>query len=283
MRTFLTLTALALPLTAATARAQLKLPQLSPAASVRQVVGTAEISVDYHRPAVRGRVIWGDLVPYDTVWRTGANEATVVAFDSPVSIAGTEVPAGRYGLFTIPGKERWTFVLNSIDKQWGAYAYDASKDVLRTDVKPRAVPHREYMAIEVEPIGPGSAELRVTWEKLQVVLTIEIDVHGIVKRRIQEALAQARPDDAQLYMQAARYYYDNNLDLVQALEWANTSVAAQQSSWNLELLARLLHATGDTAEAIPPLEKAIEMARSSAPAEYIEGLEKTLKEWQAAM
>jgi Protein of unknown function (DUF2911) len=282
MRTFLTLTALALAPTAATARAQLELPQLSPAASVKQVVGTATITVDYHRPAVRGRVIWGELVPYDEVWRTGANEATAIRFDSPVTIGGHEVPAGRYGLFTIPGRETWTFVLNSVDDQWGAYQYDAAKDVLRVDVKPRAAPHREWMSIEVEPTGPGSAELRVTWEKLQVALPIEVDVHAIVQQRIREALARAKPGDAQLYLQAARYYYDNKLDLVQALEWVNQSVAAQQSPRNLELLARLLHDTGDTAEAIPPLQRAIELARGSAPAEYVEGLEKVLAEWQTA-
>jgi tetratricopeptide (TPR) repeat protein len=197
-----------------------------------------------------------------------------------VRIAGSEVAAGRYALFAIPGKERWTIVLNAVGEQWGAYNHDPQKDVLRFDVRPQAVPLREYLTWTIDPTGAESVEVSLAWEKLRVAFALEIDVHAVVQQQIREALAKAGPEDWRLYYQAARYYHDNRLDLAQALEWINRSVEIQQSSWNLELLARLLHDTGDTVEAIPPLEKALELARASAPEEYVTGLERTLKEWR---
>ena len=138
------------------------------------------------------------------------------------------------------------------------------------------------MLFSVEPAATGKADVRLAWEKLQITFPVEVDVHAIMAARITEAIAKT-PEDWRVYYQAASYHLDNELDLIQAREWAGKSVEIQQSSWNLDLLARLLHATGDTAEAIPALTRAIEMARErKAPAESIAALEKRLAEWKAA-
>src|SRR5258708_34250633 len=122
-------------------------PQASPLASTGLTVGSTKVAVDYHRPAVKGREIWGGLVPYGEVWRLGANDATTISFSDAVKVEGKEVPAGTYALFAIPGKDKWTFILNKTAKQWGAYKYDASTDQLRVDVAPQSGPAAEYMAL----------------------------------------------------------------------------------------------------------------------------------------
>ena len=117
------------------ALAQLELPRVSPKATVSQTVGLTDVTITYCRPSVRGRTIWGGLVPYDEVWRTGANEATTITFTDDVTIDGNKLPAGTYGLFTVPGKDEWTVVFNKGAKQWGAYEYKQDQDALRIKVE----------------------------------------------------------------------------------------------------------------------------------------------------
>jgi hypothetical protein len=143
----------------------------SPPATAKSKVGAATVTIDYSQPSVKGRTIWGDLVPYDKVWRTGANEATTFETTKALKVEGKALPAGKYALFTIPGEETWTIIFNSEPKQWGAYKYDESKDVLRVKVDPEENDMVEQLTFEIiEEDGEGLVYL--SWEKIMVAFEI---------------------------------------------------------------------------------------------------------------
>jgi hypothetical protein len=266
---------------AAIAATDIELPQPSPAASVSLAVGTTKVKLDYHRPGVKGREIWGGLVPYDTIWRLGANQATTIDFDDPVRIAGQAVPKGKYSLFAIPGKESWTIVLNRKSDQWGAYYYKQADDQLRFSVKPVPAPFTEWMAFTLSPTGPGTAEVAMTWEKLRVAFPIEVDVPAVVWAEITSELAE-KDADWEDYFAAARYSLDQGGHQDEALGWADRALAGKPDFWTYELKARVLQRAGRTAEALPLLDQAMADARGKAPQEYIDGLARTKADWQAA-
>ena len=146
------------------AQAQIKLPRVSPKATVTQTVGLTEVNILYNRPGVKGRTIWGGLVPYDEVWRTGANEATTINFSQAVTINGKPLPAGLYSLHTIPGKTTWTVIFNKKAEQWGSYEYDATQDALRLTVEPKQGPHQEWMTFSFPDVLSDSASVELSWE-----------------------------------------------------------------------------------------------------------------------
>src|SRR4051794_27555648 len=167
---------LLLVLTAGAALAQqLDLPRPSPNASVTQTVGITDITIKYSRPGVKGREIWGKLVPYDKVWRTGANENTTITFSTPVKIEGHELPAGRYGLFTIPTADRWTVIFSKDSNDLGAFNYKQEDDALRIEAGPQPAAFRERMAFGFDDVTDTSTKVILSWEKLQVTFTIEVD------------------------------------------------------------------------------------------------------------
>src|SRR5947209_2214703 len=161
----------ALPLAAQTPAA-LKLPRLSQHQVVTQTVGLTDIKIDYSRPAVKGRAIWGALVPYDQVWRTGANEATQISFSDDVTINGQPLPKGTYSLHTIPGKDSWTLIFNKTAKQWGSFNYDAAQDALRVTVKPKPAPYAEVFTIGFPDVTPDTATVVLRWADLSVGFTV---------------------------------------------------------------------------------------------------------------
>lgn len=278
-----TLTALAASVAlagAAMAATDIELPQASPAASVSLAVGTTRVKLDYHRPGVKGREIWGGLVPYDTIWRLGANEATAIDLDDPVRIAGQAVPKGKYALFAIPGKETWTIILNRKSGQWGAYSYSQADDQIRFSVKPEPAPFTEWMVFTLSPTGPGTAEVAMTWEKLRVAFPIEVDVPAIVWAEITSELAE-KDVDWEDYFAAAQYSLDQGGHQDEAPGWAEKAMAGKPSFWTFELLARVLQRAGRTAEALPLLDRAMADARGKAPQEYIDGLARTKADWEA--
>lgn len=268
---------------ASAALAAVELPQASPAATVSQRVGTTEVTLTYHRPAVKGRAIWGALVPVGEVWRLGANEATTLAVSDPVKIDGQEVPAGTYALFAIPGPERWTFILNRKARQWGAFSYDRKDDLLRFEVAVEPAPHSEWLTFAITPIAAGAAELSVVWERVRLAFPLTVDVPGIVWRDLDAALAAAKPEDGDLYLQAARFAREQNQRLPEAIAWIDRSIQAGETWWNLETKADLLQDAGRTAEALALLERALALSRAKTPAAYQQGLEKKLAEYRAAM
>lgn len=264
----------------ALAQAKIQIPQVSPAASVSYTIGITPVVIDYHRPAVKGREIWGGLVPYNEVWRTGANDATTIRFDDPVKIEGHEVPAGTYGLFAIPTKESWTLILNKTAKQWGAYEYDAKQDVLRWTVVPKTAPLQEWLSYTIDPIDGESATVHLRWEKLDIPFSIKVDVRGIMLAAIDRALAQAKADDGAVWLQAARYYNDIDYKTDRAIEMVDESLKIQESYRALELKAKLLHKKQQNAQAIPLLERALELAKGKASQAYIDGLTKLVAEYK---
>jgi hypothetical protein len=268
---------LALP----SAAIELQIPRESPKATASLTVGITEIALSYHRPAVKGRAIWGGLVPYGEVWRLGANNATALTFSDPVKLAGRDVPAGTYGFFAIPGPQKWTLILNKRPIQWGAYFYKPEEDLLRFEVTPQPGPMTEWMSLSLLPGGFGQASLHFQWEKLQFSVPIEVDVDKLVWAQYDAALLETRHEDWGVLLTAANYALERGQRLLEAKVWIDRSISLQESFWNYETKARLLHRDGNSTEALPLIDKAIELSRGKAPRSYTEGLERTRKEWAA--
>ena len=255
-------------------------PQLSPSATVSQVIGTTQVELSYHRPAVRGRQIWGALVPFGQVWRLGANEATTIRFSDSVTIADKKVPAGTYALFAIPGAERWTLILNRRAKQSGAWEYDPQQDILRFEVKPKAVPLTEWLSFEIYPAGHGTAYVDLYWEKVRVSFLVEVDVDERVTALMRKAMS-ARPRDWKLFSDAAQYCAEQEIHMGEALGWIDKSLKLNTNPQNIQVKAQLLHVTGKETEALQLLEKALQLARARKERPLVIGpLEQTLDRWK---
>lgn len=150
--------------------------RISPKATVKQIVGFTEVTIDYSRPGVKGRTIWGGLVPFNSVWRAGANEATKITFSDDVKINGKKLKAGSYSFFAIPTKNKWTLIFNKVAEQWGAFEYNESEDALRVEATPEDGYWQEWLAYTFEKISDKSAVVRLEWEKMKVPLTVEVDI-----------------------------------------------------------------------------------------------------------
>jgi hypothetical protein len=254
---------------------QLDLPRPSPKATVSQTVGLTDVTITYCRPSVKGRVIWGGLVPYDQVWRTGANEATTITFTDDVTIEGTKLPAGTYGLFTIPGKDDWTVIFNKGAKQWGAYEYKQDQDALRIKVKPKGDEFRELLTLWFPAVSTESATVAICWEKLTVPFTIKVDT-------VEKVLAAARRaiDDWRLPYRAATFCLDNNVNLAEARGWMDKSIAMKETMYNLAGKARFLALDGNKADAIALAKKAIVVGKAADPKADTAMVDNLIKEWQ---
>lgn len=249
--------ALTLPLAA-----QIETPAVSQSASVTQRIGTTDITVAYHRPGVKGRQIWGGLVPYDTPWRMGANEATTLTVSDPVMIGGKELPAGKYSFFAIPGKDKWTLIVNKDPEQWGAYGYDQAKDALRVEVKPEAATHTEWMRFTIDPASSNSANVTLNWEKLAVSMKVDVDVKKLVWKKVDTAMASNLAS-------AANWALDSGERLDKGLEWVDASIAMQgENIFNLWTKARILHKMGRAKDASPVMDKALSLAEGKVPADF---------------
>ena len=262
-----------------TARAELPVARESPGATVRQTVGVTDVEIRYHRPAVKGRTLWGGLVPYGEVWRLGANEATTIRFADAVKVAGRDVPAGTYGFFAIPGPERWTLILNKQPEQWGAYFYKPEQDLLRFEVKPEPGPATEWMTFDLTPAGRGKVLVDFAWDKLRFSVPVEVDVDRVVWSKYDAVLADPKADWDD-YLTATKFALEREQRLPEAMAWIEKSISLQESFWNYETKARLLHHDGRTAEALPLIDKALVLAKGKAPQGYLDGLEATKREWQ---
>jgi hypothetical protein len=245
---------------------QIEFPAPSPAASFKQRVGITDVSVEYSRPSMRGRKIFGGLVPYGEVWRTGANNATKITFSTDVKLGGADVAAGTYALFTIPGESEWTVILNNVTGQWGSYAYNPDNDVARITAKPATVAAPvETFSIGVSNLSAeGSATLYLLWENTRVPVKIETDLAGMLVPKIESVLASDA--ERKPYFQAAMFYYENNLDLNKALEWMNTAIAANPGQmWMVYRKGLILAKMGDKAGAIAAANESLDLIKNSPP------------------
>ena len=243
-------------------------PMASPRAEVAQRIGLTDIEVVYHRPAVNDRDVWGTVIPRDgtPVWRTGANENTVVSFSTDVTVQGQALPAGTYGLHSIPGQPAaegdWTIVFSKDTQAWGSFAYNQENDALRVTAKPQSAPHKERFEISFDNLENDSADLILRWAEVSVPVEVAIDLEGTVTASFEEQLTGLSQFFWQGWNQAAQYNMNNELDLEKAVAWADRSIGIQETFNNLSTKAQLLEKQGDGEQAATIMAKAMEMGNA---------------------
>lgn len=269
--------AIALALSSQFSQAQTEItPRPSSNQSITQALGLSEVTVTYSRPNMNGRKIFGGLQPFGEVWRTGANEATTIQFKDEVSVDGHQVPAGKYALFTIPGKDEWTIIINKTANQWGAYNYKQADDLLRFTVKPQTLKSTvETFTIQFENVTETSMELHLMWENTDVSIPMTIDDDARIMANIDKAMqGEKKP-----YYAAMQYYYEHNKDLAKALEWANILEKSDMKATYYKLWkARIQLKMGDKAGAIATATQGVELAKASNNDEYVRLNNAVLKE-----
>ena len=244
------------------------LPQPSPKGKVQQVVGLTNVEVEYSRPSIKGRVIFGDLVPFDKLWRTGANLNTTIEFSAPVKFGDVDVKAGKYSLFTVPGKEVWVVHLNSNTELWGEDEFKAEENVATIKVKAEAADLTETLTIDIANVVNDRAELELRWEKTKVLIPIQADATEQALANIREAMAKGDMK-AGGYGGSARFCLDRNVMTKEALTWAQKSVEMDKKFWHVHTLARAQAANGMTKEAIATANESMTMAQEAKNEAYV--------------
>jgi tetratricopeptide (TPR) repeat protein len=245
---------------AVSAQSFLELPRDSQAAQVVQRVGVSDVTVRYSRPLVNGRKIWGNVVPYDAVWRAGANENTTVEFSDPVTIEGKPLAAGRYGLHMIPGQQEWAVIFSNNSTSWGSFTYDAKEDALRVAVKPQTAEFREALTYEFENVKADSADLALHWERLAVPVHALFDVNHIAPQKLARQLRGWQHWTWEGYDEAANYLATRNLDLQDALAYTKQSIDLEPRFDNYHTQYKVLEALGRKQDAAAALDKALSLA-----------------------
>jgi hypothetical protein len=279
--------------------AQLTLPRDSQRQEIAQTIGDTKISIVYHRPNIKGRTLWGCqaknvvpkanyeepcLVPYGQVWRTGANENTTFEVSRDVTIDGQPLPAGKYGLHTIPNRDEWIIIFSKDNDDWGSFTYDQTKDALRFKVKPQTAEFQETMSLGFNDVGQNTAKLVLRWEKIAVPFKIDVgDVSGRTVAIIREAIANRKPDDFRPINQGAGYVLTFKVrgSYEEAVGWLDASIKARETFGNLSTKARILAEMGKIKEAIETGEKAVAVGKAATPPANTADFEKTLAEWKA--
>lgn len=278
MKKYFALVALAACLSTLSYAQTIKTPPPSTPQFVRQDFGLSSIELSYSRPNIRGRKIFGDLVPFGKVWRTGANQATTLTFGDAVTIGGTTIPAGKYGLLTIPGADNWIVIITHQLDVTNPAAYKEDQDVVRIPVKPEQLPFSmETFTIMFADVTANSCELQILWDNVYVHLPITTDIDTRVMTQIDDALNK----DSRPYFAGALYYLDNGKDLNKALEWFDKAIAQNPNSFPAYYQkARCLAKLGKKQEAISTAKKGIEMAQKANNADYVALNEKLIASLQ---
>ena len=247
---------------------KIEFPAASPGCTLKQRVGLTDIEVVYSRPGMKGREIFGSLVPFGAVWRTGANNATKITFSTPVKLNGVEIPAGTYALFTIPGETEWTIIINKGAAQWGAYKYDAKDDVVRFKATPVKLAETiETFTIEFNHIADESAVMNLIWDHTVVPVKIELDLASKLLPQIETVMASE--DKNKPYFQAAMFYYDHGQDLKKASEWIDAAIMQREWHNTVHLKAKILAKLGDKEGALTAAKRSLEMATKAKDAGYV--------------
>lgn len=262
------------------AAAQLKLPAVSQHAVVTQTVGLTDITITYSRPGVKGRQIFGGLVPYGQVWRTGANSATQFAVTTDVSIEGQKLPAGTYSLHTIPGPDQWTVIFNKDAGQWGSFHYDQAKDALRVTIKPEKAAHSaEWLEFHFPKISTDAATLMLRWADVAIPIHIDANTTANVMASAKAAVAAAKADDYSTPVRAGTFALENG-QMAAAKEWSDAAVKANENLTTLWLRARIQQKEGHTAEAIKTAELALSKATDKDNTDFIGEVKKQAATWK---
>jgi hypothetical protein len=247
----------------ASAQSDLKLPDVSQAAEVKQRIALTDVTVNYHRPLVNGRKIWGALVPYGKVWRAGANENTTIDFSSPVSVEGKPLDKGTYGLHMIPNADSCTVIFSKTNTGWGSYSYDQKDDALRVDVKPKPLAQsEEALEFEFEDLKPDSTAVTLKWEKLAIPFTVSVNDTNQTLQNIRAQMKGAGQFAWQAPDQAAQFCLTRKINLDEALRWADLSIQNEERFENLSTKADILKALNKQEEAKTTWNKALEKAKA---------------------
>jgi tetratricopeptide (TPR) repeat protein len=248
---------------AALAQGGLTLPRGSQYASVTQRIGLTDISITYHRPGVKEREIWGGLVPYEQVWRAGANENTTISFTHDVMVEGKKLSAGTYGLHMVPTGGDWTIVFSKNYTSWGSFSYTESEDAARVTVTPRSGEHWEWLEYGFEDVTKNSAEAQLRWEKLVVPFKVEVDADAVVLQNIRNELRNLQGFFWQGWNQAANYCMQNNMNHDEAIQWADRSIGFNKNVANMSTKSRLLLQKENTAEAEKMMQETVDFAKQT--------------------
>ncbi len=239
---------------------ELTKPEASQAAMVMQRIGLTDIVINYHSPLVKGRTIWGDLVPYNEVWRAGANENTTISFSTNVKIEGKPLSAGTYGLHMIPSPKEWIIIFSKSSAAWGSFFYDEKEDALRVTVNPQQAEMQDWLSYSFSSPQPESVSAMLRWEKLSVSFKIAIDVPEVVYQRMRKELTNINGFFWEGHNQAADYCIQQKIHLDDASKWIDKSIGIQKTFANLNTKSKLLVLQGKQTEADALKKEALTLA-----------------------
>lgn len=267
MRKTLLITVLCVGLLSTAGAQQLRTPQASSTQTIKQDLGLGSVELNYSRPGMKGRKVYGDLVPFGKVWRTGANNATIITFSDAVTIGGTKVPAGKYGLVTIPDKDNWTFIVTKQLDITNPTAHKPENDVVRVQVKPTTLKETvETFTMQFADVKPNSTALQLLWENTAVSLPITTDIDSKIMSDINNVMKQ----DNRPYYQAALYYLDNGKDLNQAMAWFDKAIEQNPNAyWVWHSRANCQAKLGKKQDAIASANKSLELAKAAPNPDYV--------------
>ena len=256
--------------------AQVKMPAPSPTQTIKEDFAMGSIELTYSRPGAKGRKVFGDLVPFDKLWRTGANAATIIKFSEPVEIKGKKVDTGSYALYTIPGAESWEIILNKGVKNWGSNGYTESDDVIRVKVDAMKMDAKmETFTMQFAEIKPESCELQIMWEKTLVSIPITANIKDKIKSQLEAAL---QTDKKPPYWQAAQFYNEYEKNSNKALEYVGKALEATPDAYWIWLYkAKIQKEMGDKAGALVSSKKSLELATKDKNDDYIKMNEELIK------
>ncbi len=266
------------------ALAQVSVPRESQPAMITQLIGDTNVKISYNRPNIKNRKVWGELVPLGKVWRTGANENTTFEVDRDITVNGQKLPAGKYGLHTIPNQNEWIVIFSKANADWGSFTYDEKKDALRVTAKPQIADFQETMAIGFENIRLNTADAVIAWEKVKVPFTIDVgDVNARTLNEFRKQMGALKADDVKTPTDGANWILTSKAtgNYEEALNWVNAGLKNRETFGLLVTKARLLSELGKKSEAIATGEKAVQVGKASTPAANTANFEKTLAGWKA--
>jgi hypothetical protein len=263
--------------------AQIKTPPASPTAKISQEVGLIKVDLEYSRPSTKGRKIFGDLVPYGDMWRTGANASTKISFSDDVKVNGQPLPKGNYALYTIPGEKEWTIIFYKNTSFWGTPGKDFKEEDVALKVKanssqmPFAI---ETLTIDLSNLTNNSFGVSIVWEKTSVTFQVTMDTDTKVQADIK---TQLEGPSAGTYYSAARYYFDEKKDMAKALEWVNKAVEKSEKFYMVRLKAQIQAELGQYKDAIATAERSTVLAKAEANTDYPRMNDKSIAEWKKKM
>src|SRR5690606_15538203 len=262
-------------------QAQVKTPHPSPGATIEQTVGLTEVTIKYSRPSLRNRAIFGELVPYDKIWRTGANENTIISFSDDVIIDGQTLPRGQYSLYTKPGKNNWDVYFYTTTNNWGNPAqWDESNIAVSLQVTPLTLPFKiETLTLTLDNLSNSGAVLGILWENTYIGIPFQVPTDKKAMASIEDAFNGPSATD---YFEAAVYYFEQGKDLKKAAQWVDKAIAMQErpAFWMLYQQSLIQHANGDTKKAIATAKESLKAAKAAGNPDYVRLNQHSIQKWE---